>query len=219
MDRALADLERQLTAITPAWSAPGFAPRVKFSLDTLSQEDLGFGRLDGLSYEGKGTTVLVTTPVLLRHWIGDHNRWWNGSDNIPQPLDAAIRSEPFWTYATFDDARGIPYGEVTITAPKGSIQSAAMLATFAQDLAFDAGPTEILVAVIYPDRAFLARQKLTGSTQPVPVCEAQLRQTRATHLEEKADRDYRACFAAHLREQPHYDAIRKQAQALVDLLH
>jgi hypothetical protein len=38
-------------------------------------------------------------------------------------------------------------------------------------------------------------------------------------LEDKADREYRACFAQHLMEQPNYTAVQRQAQALVDLLH
>jgi hypothetical protein len=38
-------------------------------------------------------------------------------------------------------------------------------------------------------------------------------------LDEGGSREHGARFATHLREQPHYKEIVRQAQALVDLLH
>jgi hypothetical protein len=234
--KALADLGGQLKQIIPTWSAPGFSEG-RISLTSL-ERDIEFGVLDGVVYEKTDTRVVATTPPLLQHWIADHNTWWDGSDNIPLRVGQAIRSEPFWTYAMFDDARALLHGEVPVAVQGGVV----LLTAYAQDDIGDAGPNVLVAATIQGDRAFVARQKLLVPTRPNPVCQAALKQMLArskasyaayqasklkdkasfdisVRYEEQADRDYRACFAAHLRDQPHYKAIVRQAQALVDLLH
>jgi hypothetical protein len=218
MDRAFADLEGQLKTIIAPWHAPGFPAEGRINLSTLDHQDMGFGALDGLRYETKETAVIVTTPVLVRNWIADHNRWWSGSDDIPQPVGAAIRSEQFWTYAEFDDSAKFFFGEVPVKIPGGT--GVVLLAVDTQTGIPNEGPRYILVAVLRDDRIFVASQKLETTVPQQPVCERQLEEASSyPNTAKHADRDFQACFAPHLHEQPRYGAIRKQAQALVDLLH
>ena len=68
MDHPLADLDRRLKRIIPSWRSSGFPAEGRINLCCL-QQDLGFGMLDGLRYQAKGTEVIVTTPTLIRDWI------------------------------------------------------------------------------------------------------------------------------------------------------
>lgn len=241
MDRALADLESQLTKIIPAWRVPGFPALGKINLGSL-ERDIDFGRLDGLEYRAGDTDIVVTTPALLHHWMVDHDKWWEGSDNIGQPFEAGIRTEAFWTYALFGDAHAYFYGEVPVTRPNGINAAEARIFFFTNGEANGADPDTLAVFVMQQGRSFVAQQKLKPATHAIAGCQTALKQTTAkseaayqayrasglkdtqrfdesVKLEAQADHDYRACFAQHLREQPNYAAIQKQAQALVDLLH
>ncbi len=238
-DAAFADLEHRLRAIIPPWHAPGFPTEARINLSGTDDNEMGLSVLNGLNYEHNGTQVVVTTPALLRRWIPDHNKWWGGEDIIPLPVQAALRSDPFWTYVMFDDSAAQLYGEVPVTIPDGN--GVVMLAAYAQIDVGDAGPGYMVAAVWRGEQVFVARQKLTVGTRALAVCDKPLREAlaesevdlkgyfasketdaalfqRHVDLEELGNRDYRACFAAHISEQPNYAAIRKQAQALVDLL-
>lgn len=138
----------------------------------------------------------------------------------------------------FDDARALLHGEVPVAVQGGVV----LLTAYAQDNIGDAGPEFLVAAVNQGNRVLVARQKLLVRTTPNPVCQVALKQMlgrseaalkayQASKLKDQAsfdtsmrydeqgNRDYRACFAAHLREQLHYKEIVRQAQALVDLLH
>jgi len=224
-DQPLVDLEHRLKAIIPPWQAPGFPAEGRINLDTL-QQDLGFGNLDGLRYEAGGTEVIVTTPALARNWMADHN----GGSDIAQPLKAAIRSDELMGSVRVPDEGWFYFGEVPVKISGGT--GAVLLATDTDSGFVDdghgngSGPKYLLATVLRDDRVFVARQKLAINVSYQPTCGNQYRKESASHNApqiqvptEQAVSDFRACFAPHLHEQPKYDAIQKQAQALVDLLH
>ena len=108
------------------------------------------------------------------------------------------------------------FGEVPVKIPGGT--GAAQLAADTQTGYLDEGPKYLFVVVVLRnDGAFVASQPLATDISRQPICERLLRTDHNTG--EQAARDFQACFAPHLHEQPQYDALEKQAQALVNLLH
>jgi hypothetical protein len=229
-ERSLADLGRLIKLAVPPWQSPGFSPQGALTLNTLDEGDVGFGALDGLQYSRGETTVTVTTKPLVSRWLVDHRNWWKDEKNVPASMPAAFRSEAFWTQALSVDAAAYLHGLVLVKSPPGAELVFAQIAVFGQDLPMDRGPDTLLVVVLRGDRVFLAQEPLKEKLESVPFCkkamdatlasaEKEKNQDRSDALEDKADRDYRACFAQHLPSQKSYAALQKQAQALVDLLH
>ncbi len=218
MDRALGDLESRLNAVIPTWHAPGFPPEGKINLNGMDDNEIGLSVLNGLDYHAGDTDVVVTTAELLRHWIADHNRWWRGSDAIPLPLGKALRSEPFWTYALDTDSGAFLFGEIPVGLHGGT--GVVLLAVRTQTGILETGPEYLFAAVLRGDRAFVASQKLLARIPKEPECQHRLRQASFDRdAVKRADRDFRACFAPYLHQQPQYESIVRQAQSLVDLLH
>jgi hypothetical protein len=217
MALALGDLGHRLNALIPPWHAPGFSAPGRLSLTYLRHDAYEFGVLDGLAYRNDHTTVVVTTPALLRHWIADHNRWWEGSALIPHRFDAAIRSVWFWTFALGSDSGAFFFGEVPVEIAGG--KGVVLLAARTQG-----GPIErpeyLFTVVRRGTRVFVASQNLAVNIAQQRDCARQLEANssdrRAT---QHADRDFRACFAPYLKAHPQYSAVLRQAQSLVDLLH
>ena len=108
MEGALAELQQQLHAIVGPVAVTGVGGEGKLHLDTLSQGDVGFGALDALDFasaDGK-VTVTVTTVNLLRHWLVDHKDWWEKNlVNVPQEMEAALKSDAFYTQALSQELR------------------------------------------------------------------------------------------------------------------
>ena len=247
--RALADLERLLRIAVPAWTAPGFPAAGKINLNALDDNEMGLSVLNGLVYSAGDTAVIVTNRALLMGWLAERHNAAKGAAKFLVAIPAAFRSEDFWTFARFDDAAAQFYGMVLVKAPPGGDMAMAELALFAQDLAMDADPDALLVAVVRGDRVFVAKQTFAVKWAKPAICKRALDQTLAKSaaalkdyqdslkanpdakvkdatrfndhiaLDDKADREYRGCFAQHLPEQPNYAALQKQAQALVDRLH
>jgi hypothetical protein len=236
---ALSYLERLLRQAVPSWQAPGLSAKGEINLDTLDSGDEGQGRLDGMRYVSStgDTTVVVTALPLLNNWLAGHRNRWPGKENVPQLAEAALHSEAFYTQAISPDAAMSSYGEVPLAPGTG----VALLAVFAQDLTFDSGPDSVVVSVIRGERVFVAQQKLDTGTRPIAVCQTAMKQAlaqadaemnaygasrlkdhirfdRHVALEEKADRDYRRCFARHLAQEPTFAAILGQAQRLAERL-
>jgi hypothetical protein len=228
--RAVAELGRQLPV--PHWRGPGWQTKTVYTVTTLCEGYIDFGRLDGLIYHQGGTIVTVTSVPILKRWLIDHKNWW-GSHDVPASMPAAFRSDAFYTQALATDAAANIYGIAEVKAPVGAVIAFVQVAAFAQDFVMDGGPDTLLAVVVRGDRVFIAREKLAVATKPVPLCQKRMKRVLARakatpDVESRdlkdgpdgvADRDYRACFAQHLREQKTYDALQKQAQALVDILH
>lgn len=227
----LTDLERLLTGFVAPWHANGFPAKGQFTVVSLCREDIETGMLDGFAYKSGDTTVTVTSMALVKHWLVDHQNWW-GQNDVPASVAAAFRSDAFYTQAISTDTAAQLHGMVPVKAPLGADIAVAEIAIFAQYFVTNRGPDTLLAVVARGDRVFIARQKLAVALATEPDCRTELDLAvkdalgtsapkdakRNLALREQADRDYRACFAQHVREQPNYAAVQKQAQALVDLL-
>jgi hypothetical protein len=228
-DTALADLERKLRPLIPAWTSPGFGDGT-ITLVTLLKDDIGFGQLDGFEYQSRETKVVVTTKPFLTRWMADHKKWWDDQPNIPASTTAAFRTDAFYTQAIGAEDTVYLHGLVLVQRPADADLAVAELAAFSGDTPMDRGPDRLVAVVMRGETIFIAREPLKEKLAPVPFCQKAMQQMlarakaekdtkKSDALEEQADREYRACFAQRLREQPNYAAIQKQAQALVDLLH
>jgi hypothetical protein len=246
---ARAEPERLLRAAVPAWNAPGFPKTGTINVSVYDDPELGFSVLDGLVYEAHDTAVLVTNRALLQRWLADRRKAAGRTGRLPAAIPAAFRSQDFWTFALASDAAAQLRGQLLVKVPPGNDMAVASIAVFAQDLAMDELPDTLLVAVVRGDRVFVARQKLAAALTKPALCKSNLDRARlksaaalkayqetlksapegkakdtsrfdqSVALDERADSDYRACFAQQLIAQSNYGAIAKQAQTLVDLLH
>lgn len=244
--QALPEIGRLLKAAVPAWTAPGFPATGEINLNGLDDDAMGFSVLNGLVYRSGDTAVVVTNRELLLRWLADRRTRYK--DKVPLAIPAAFRTADFWTFTVGVDAAAQLRGLVLVKAPAGTDIAMAELAVFAQYQATDRDADTLLVAAVRGDRVFIAKQKLTVTLVRPAICKKTLDQTAAKSaaalkeyqdslkgtpagkvkntarfddhiaLEEKADREYRACFAQQLMGQPNYAAVQKQAQALVDLL-
>jgi len=86
---ALKDLAGLLRPIVGPVKIKGLPAQAKSNLSTLSRDDSGFGQLDGLVFASRDerTRVVVTTPALLQHWMGEHRE-----DGVPQTIATALES-------------------------------------------------------------------------------------------------------------------------------
>src|SRR5262249_22680549 len=96
-DAARADLEKQLRAIVGPVSVKGFTGAGKINLESLIEGYEDYGKLDGMVFAGPDdkTQLVVTTTGLLGRWLKAHAKWWN-ENNVPQRVDAALRSGAFY---------------------------------------------------------------------------------------------------------------------------
>jgi hypothetical protein len=238
-DAALAQLQKQLEKLIGPTTIAGISGRGKINLETLIEGEMGFGQLDGLVYQSgdEKTRVIVTTTPLLKRWIAAHKKWWD-DNNIPQEMNAALKSEPFYTQAMSSDAAVWHYADVPVATSANATFVTAMLDARRQDIGLTT-PTELLVAVAGPVRAFIwsapVNQKITMMPECAAVWDAAQKKAddayeayRASDLKDEkkfedsktildnADAGYRKCFAARVKDTPFFAEITKQAQELVD---
>ena len=222
-NHALADLEAQLRRVIGPTTLPGFPAEGKIHLDTLSQEDQGFGLLDGLVYaiplDEKGieqrASVVVTTKGLFEAWLRAHRTKWWGQNPLPQDLQAALRSDDFYRQALSTDAAVVTFAQLPVVKPSWARTAFAVLATRTQD---DVGstPTEMDIVVIAAERVYAVTAKTEVAVGPIVACETIRRQFKAQS--DAADRAYLRCFAMRAHDETSFAATVKQAQALIDLL-
>jgi hypothetical protein len=237
-DAALAALQKQLEKLIGPTTIAGMS-KGKINLETLIEGEMGLGRLDGLVYQSddEKTRVIVTTTPLLKRWIAAHKKWWD-DNNIPQEMNAALKSEPFYTQATSSDAAVWHYADIPMATSANATFATAMLDARRQDVGLET-PTELLVAVAGPVRAFIWSAPVNATISMMPECaeiwnaaqkqaDAAYEAYRASDLKDEkkfadsktildnADAAYRKCFAARAKGEPFFAAVTKQAQELVD---
>ena len=238
-DAALAELQKQLEKLIGPTTITGVSHKGKINLESVIKGDMGFGQLDGLVYQSgdEKTRVIVTTTPLLKRWIAAHKKWWD-DNNIPQEMNAALKSEPFYTQATSSDAAVWHYADIPVATSANATVVTAMLNARRQDIGLTM-PTELLVAVAGPVRAFIWSAPVDATITMMPECaeiwNAAQKQAdeayaayRASDLKDEkkfedsrtildnADAAYRKCFAARAKSEPFFAAVTKQAQELVD---
>jgi hypothetical protein len=235
-DKALADLTARMRRIVGPSRLPGMSGEGTSNVDTLYRGDQGFGRLDGLAYgeiDAK-TRVVVSTDTLFKAWLKSRRKWWP-TDEVPQDMTKALRSDAFFTQALLGDAAFQIYAELPVTKPAKASTVFAMLNTRAQDI----GPwpaTEITVSLVQGHRVYVVTTPAETSIAPMPECVA-LWDAANKKLQEESekppvpgqsfgdlsesvrsngDEEFHRCFAERAPRDPGYAALVKQAQAIVD---
>jgi hypothetical protein len=240
--RARDALGKMLQPIVGPVFIKGFSARPRTNLDSLFKGDEGFGLLDGLLYSSSDdkTHVAVTTHALIDHWLKEHKDWWEPPvANVPQDVDAALKSEAFYTQALMTDSAFVKFLELPVARPAKAAFAFAML--IARTQGGPATPNELIVSVVQGGRVFVASAPANAKIAPIPACEdirhafeeraaglrevlaasepkGESRSERAERVEEDGDAAFHGCFAQRAKSQGFYAVLTKRAQRLVDLL-
>jgi hypothetical protein len=227
-DRARDDLEGRLRRIIGPSRIAGFPAEGKLNLDSLADGFYGFGLLDGLVYASadNATRIVVTTRELLDQWLAEHKTWWGGKDDIPPGVEAALRSESFFTQALSTDAHFYRFVDIPVRRPADTMFAFAALVGRAQDVGLET-PREVVVMLLRGGRAYVIVARAAVAAASTPQCvrawkaaEAQAFRAPETsdELTEQAYRAYLGCFAAQAPRRGYFAALTKQAQGLIETL-
>ena len=162
---ARGELEQQLRRIIGTPDIKGFSAPGKINLETLFKGYSGFGLLDGLLYSSADdkTHIVVTTDVLLDRWLREHKEWWGPTvANVPQDVNAALKSAAFYTQALTTDAAISKYVELPVAKPAKAKLAFAMLVARSQDLG-PRTPDELIVTVVRGGRVFVVSAPANAS--------------------------------------------------------
>ncbi len=240
-ERALADLQAKLRHVIGPISLKGFSGEGTISLDSLDEDDEGFGKLDGLVFgaETDKQQVLVTTASLFDAWLRAHEDFWKESP-LPSDVPAALKRDDFYTQALMNGAAVVTYAEIPVAKPDGATLAFAVLDTRTQS-DVPPVPDEIIITVRRADLVFVVTAKTAVKAGPIPACEAAHARlsreldaasdadqkagnndpalhAKAEQLAHKADWAYPDCFATEARGAAFFPALVKQVQGLVEML-
>lgn len=96
--RALASLQRKMSAIVGPVAIKDMTGEPKINLDTLIEGNEGFGLLDGMIFGAVDakTRVIVTTDSMFWRWLRQHKNWWGKDFEIPQEPSVAVKENNFY---------------------------------------------------------------------------------------------------------------------------
>ena len=227
-EQARATLEKQMQGIVGASGIKGAPVRGKLNLESLISGDMGSIVLDGLVFKLSGDRqVLVTTRPLLTRWLSEQQEIWKQSpeNGFPADMDAALRTENFYTQALSNDANGTRYADIPVNG------GVAMLIARRQDIG-PSIPRELLVAVPKAERLYVWSAPANANVVAIPQCSAiwTVAERNANALNKKgednfkaaekmqteADAAMRSCYNERVKSQPFFSALVKQARELVE---
>jgi hypothetical protein len=235
-----AGLEKQLQALINPPPLDGFPGPATISPETLLADDIGFDSLDGLVLRAKDDAgdVLVTTDGLLRPWLQAHKDLWK-DEPMPTDLEAAFRSETFYTQAASPDAAVSIFASLPIRKPDGAATAVAFLVQESQDVATEP-PEQIAIVVAKGGKIFIAIVKTNVKPAPIDACTAVWKDFEArsqaalkkydasglkdqksfdesTKLERQGAAAFHKCWSEKASVASGFPALTKQAQALADM--
>lgn len=236
---ALHDLEKQLNGLIGPVELQGFSRKGTINLQTLQRDQMGFGALDALVYTtgDKRTQVVVTTQPLLKVWIEGHKSQYE-TQNVPQDMESALTSEPFYTQAIGSDAAVVRYAQIPVSRLADGGFAYAMLSAYQQDLS-PSLPTEVIVTVLNKDKVFIFSQPVEAKIQKIAACDTLWKQyeqkaakalkaystsqdeklfDESQKLHQEGNSAFHRCFAERFKEQVAFAAVQKQAQTLIERL-
>ena len=241
-DRMLADLQKRLDALVGPFAVAGYPVAGKFTLETLSDGDIGFGQLDGIvhSVGDDGPQVIVTTRGVVDRWLRVRAAEKEKQDRLPADLETAARNDDFYTFSVSEDAAFGKTADLAVAKPAGADLVVAALGGFAQDI----GPNphqEIVVTLQKNGRVYIANQVAKTAIGKIDACEAiwtaaekksqALRDAYqksgakneklfddGAKAEDDGDKAYRACLVKETPQQPYYSALVKEAQEIAERL-
>lgn len=236
--KALADLQKRLSALLGPLAVSGFPATGTINLESLSDADIGFGMLDGLRYtnDDDGPSLVATTRGLLERWLQSKAAEMDTSFRLPTGIDAALKLDAFYTQAINSDAAFTGTLDFPLKKPEGADIAFARLGGWAQDI----GPNpdqQVIVTLVKGNSVMIASAPAAPPVPKIAACDAlwasadaaaqkfqeayqasdlkdQKSYDAANAAWEKGDADYRACIGQHLPGEPVFPALLAQAQEL-----
>lgn len=238
--KALADLEGRLRALVGEVAVKGFTGAGKINLESLTESDVGYGMLDGMVYSAgseDGPQLVVTTRYLLDKWLATAAKK-DKPNRVPADLTSALQFDQFYTFSIGSDAAFTRDANLEITVPPGAGLARAVLGGWAQDI----GPNtdrSLIVTVLKDGKVFIGSLRPKSTVGEIAACQAiwmeaqhkaeKLRAAREVvargknaadssddKTEEKADRDFHACFVQHAPKERFYPSLVEEAQQFAD---
>lgn len=238
--KALADLEKRLSALVGPVTVKDFPATGTINLESLSDADIGFGMLDGLRYAkgDNGPSLVATTRGLLERWLQSRAAETDESFKLPAGIDAALKLDAFYTQAINSDAAFEGTLDFPLKKPEGADLAFARLGGWTQDL----GPIDdqqVIVTLVKGNSVMIASASAARPVPKIAACDAVWTAANAAAQKfqeayqasdlkdetafdaanaalEKGDADYRTCMGEHLPDDPAFPALLKQVQELAD---
>jgi len=226
---ARADLEAQLRAILGPLDYAGFGSG-KLNLGSLYDGDEGYGSLDGLRFESKigengeaaggkdkdgnyieaKAHIIVTTQTMFAGWLRAHKDWWGkGTNNVPQQISAALKSEDFYTQAFSTGSAVVKFNDLPIAAPGSATFAYAMLAGRTQS-EIPKAADEAYISALANGKVYVAYSSIEPKVR-IPACDAV-----RTDFDEKSEDVFKRCFSERAPKQAAFGEAKKQAQSLLE---
>jgi len=240
-EKLRAGLEKRLREILGDVSLKEFLGPGKINLDSLSDQDVGYGMLDGLVYSGGGEEaprLVVTTRLLLDKWLAARSREKRVDFKVAANLETALGQDNFFTFAIGDDSAFARNANLELTAPMGVELVRAALGGWGQDIGPNPDLT-LIVTLIKGDKVFIGSERPKTAIAKIVACEAIWTQTiekvdrlRADYeaakpkdqktfdadskAQEQGDKDFHACWKERASKEPFYPALLKETQEFAD---
>ncbi|MFG1463993.1 hypothetical protein V5F77_13955 [Xanthobacter sp. DSM 24535] len=240
-EHARADLQKQMAALLGPLSYKGLEKTPSFSPGALYDGDIESGRPDGLLFHDAKyeTRIFVSPEPVLANWVSHEAE----SLSLPagEGLDAAIKSDPFYTQATGSDAAFQSYVALPLSAQADEKLHAA-LGVFAQDDLGNAPPNAVVIARIAGGRVTVGTAPASEAYKFIPACtkiwkefDAKAnalfaavqkggkgaddpRWDKAMTLRDDGSAAVRACYAKEIVNQPQFTLVLKKTEALLQKL-
>ncbi|NWF38422.1 sel1 repeat family protein [Mariprofundus sp. NF] len=229
---ALAALENQIRAIVGAVKIEGFSGQGHINIRTLKAEP-GYAQVDGLRFKSNREVLFVTTQGLLKHYLAEHPK-------LPQTVEETSKHEDFYRRVFHADAGVMLYTEVPANPTKGQSFAQAFLGVSGQDT-IPSIPNELFVFVVMEKQIRLINVPSSAEISDIQQCKSKwdISRTKGAdalakyHASQSQDQKayeeyrrqeeegvaaYRDCFAKESKNQPWYNALKTQAQSLVNRL-
>src|SRR5437867_1850481 len=233
LKKALSKLEKQLQLIIGPVDVAHFPKRGKINLETLEQDDGGFGQVDGLRFDSKHELLFVTTTGLLNSYLQQHKE-------LPTELGKLAKAEEFYSLALDWDEAVTHFAEVPVRTTNDKSFAYAFLGLWAQDIG-PFPPKNLFVFFANGDRVFVVSTEVQSNIDQIAECKdvwdgfkkksdaasaayqaSELKDQKATddslRYEEEGFRAYCRCFEQRAKMEPFFKQLTKQAQNLVDSL-
>jgi hypothetical protein len=240
-EAALSALQKRLIGIVGPVRVEGFAKTAKINLETLSQEGMGVGMLDGLAFAPTsgaedGSVLVATTKSLLEGWLKQRAAEPDTAFRTPSKVEDALRSDNFYTFAFGADSAFGWAGEIGVAKPAGVEFVFAGIGRRAQ--VDDPTPVDrLVVALIKGERALIAEVATGVKIPEYPVCKPIWTRAQAKSAalakayaaggskDEALDkasnaataegaRAWLACIGERAKQAPFFPALKRQAQDL-----
>lgn len=240
-EQARADLEKKMKALLGPLAFKGLEKTPSFSPGALFDGDMESGRPDGLLFHDADYSIriFVSPEPVLANWVSHSAE--SLSLQPGQGLDAAVRSDSFYTQATGSDAAFQSYLPLPLAAREGETLYAA-LGLFAQDDLGNVPPASVVITRIAGGRVTVGTAPAREAYKLIPACTKVWKEfetkanalfaavqkggkgaedprwDKATALRDDGATAVRACYAKELPGQPQFPAVLKKTEALLQTL-